>query len=115
MKFKCMVLIVVALFSHATLASYGCTGAVDQLQLGHDGSIAVKSNSLFGDNDGRVFCNTSVEYQGMSAEACRSWLSLLLSAQVSTASIWVQYVDQHSCTTQPTWAAASRPHAVLIQ
>ena len=116
MKTMCIVLFFGTLFCQNVLAAiYGCSGSVDSVSLGHEGRVALMSQSIYGNNTGRTLCSTVSDYQGMPPDSCKSWLSLLLSAYATRATIWIQYSDNYTCTSQPGWTLATRPNAIRIE
>ena len=106
----------IILLTQECFAAYTCTGAVDNIQIGYDGTVSLISQGLYGNGQGRVICSTSQEWKGVPASSCKGWLSLLLSAHSTQKEIWVQYSDANTeCSQQPTWGNASRPNAIKFK
>lgn len=92
-------------------ADYTCSGKVKNLNQNKDGTVSLISPDIYGSNIGRKICSLNENWRAVTPQVCNAWLSKLLMAKASGASIVVQYVDSASCTTQPDWSGANAPTA----
>jgi hypothetical protein len=105
----------VIFYSSTSYASiYACIGKVDNLRMAYDGAVNLVSNGIYGDNAPRVICSLEGSFQGVSREACSGWLSTLLTANTADKTIRIDYNDDYSCTTQPTFGSANRPLVIWL-
>lgn len=92
-------------------ADYICAGKVKHLNQGRSGRVSLISPDIYGGQAGRVVCSVTETWKAVDPEVCKGWLSKLLMAKAADKRIIVQYVDSHSCKTQPTWNDANAPYA----
>jgi hypothetical protein len=107
-----MILIVLIFNCKAVQASYICTGKIDHFQVTASGGVQVTSESIFNDGVGRAVCYLTQVWKGVSPESCKTWVAMILAAEATGTVIRIQYQDELTCTTQPTWASASSPWMV---
>ncbi len=94
-------------------AGYQCSGVIDEINQKYDGSIYLISMALYGDRQGRMVCNLNTEWNRVSSEVCKGWLSKLLAKEAQSSNVTVQYGDSNeSCLQQPEWASASNPWSI---
>ncbi len=105
----------VALATCSTV-SFGntCIGNVDEIQQAYNGRVSLISSSLYGDNGARDVCRLDQEWQGVSIEACKSWLSILMVGYTTGKKVWVLYSGPATCNSIGTWDAATRPHSIKL-
>jgi hypothetical protein len=82
-------------------ATYSCTGPVTGVTVSPQGYVTAES--LAGISWG-YYCHLSNVYYGVSPEACRGILALLLSAEAQGKSVEIWFEDNLSCSTRPSWA-----------
>jgi len=108
-------LLTAALTFYSTFSFGGsCIGYVDEIQQGYNGRVSLISNSLYSDNHARDICRLDQEWQGVSAETCKGWLSALMLGYTSNKKVWVQYGGSASCSSIEHWTAATRPNAIRL-
>jgi hypothetical protein len=85
------------------LANYVCTGSLDAVAVGVDGSVYLSSGS-----SGLIWvqlCQVAGTANGVSAETCKSILATLLTARATSAPVSLYFNDSLSCTSHPQWSA----------
>lgn len=103
---------IIFIFYSALSFANSCIGNVDEIQQGYNGRVSLISNSLFSDNNARDICRLDQAWQGVSIEACKSWLSILMISYTSNKKIWLQYSGTATCQSIGTWENATRPNAI---
>lgn len=81
-------------------AQYSCVGPVAEVLVSPTG--VVSAGSLGGITWG-YWCSISSATNGVSPEACRGVLAVLLAAQTSGRDVQVWFDDGLSCTTRTPW------------
>ena len=106
-----LVTIVLSMLSfNASSAAYTCTGQIDAINQGYDGSVSVLSVAIYGDGQGRKVCSLNELWKGVTVDTCKGWLSKLLSFEARNSDITIQYNGAvTSCATQPAWESAEAP------
>jgi hypothetical protein len=89
-----------------------CVGKFEKFHVIFDGRVQVYGNALYGNNTGRSVCDVSKVWKGVAPEACKSWVSILLTAQAAQQPIRIQYPDGISCRSMPTWGGAIAPQMI---
>lgn len=93
-------------------ADITCSGKVLTVLQYANGSVNVKTSYR---NDYTYICNTVSNWKGISPDACRSMLSIALSAKAVDKNILVYYSgNQFSCATIPKYANSPYPVYVGI-
>jgi len=90
---------------------YTCLGEIDNLNQNRDGTISLISQEIFTNTAGRKICSLNEEWKLVSPEVCKGCLSKLLMVKASGKKVKIQYVDNYTCSSQPTWESASSPMA----
>lgn len=93
-------------------ADITCSGKVLTVLQYANGSVNVKTSYR---NDYTYICNTVSNWKGISPDACRSMLSIALSAKAVDKNILVYYSgNQFSCATIPKYTNSPSPVYVGI-
>lgn len=106
---------VVALYVVIPFSSYAavnCEGAINNFQVTASGGVQVTSSEIWGNGVGRAVCYVSTEWKGVTVDACKAWVSILLSARVTQNPIKVQYSDGAVCNEIETWGNAIAPSMI---
>ena len=110
---KTTVILLIGGITNSAHAAYTCTGKIDAINQGHDGSVSITSTAMYGNSQGRKICDLSIEWNGVSPDTCKGWLSKLLSHEARSEEITLQYNDANTaCSDQPAWSSASKPWAL---
>jgi hypothetical protein len=94
--------------------SYRCSGSIDVLFVTRSGNVEIYSNEAFSDSHGRVICNTSDTWKGVSSATCKVWYSALLTQSIQSKPAVLYYFDNEasSCSTIPLYGASTPPYGV---
>jgi len=92
----------VAVASQSAFATYSCNGVIDQLNVSPNGVVIVDSTTA--GLQSVYLCQIGTTANGVSPDACKAILSLLLAAKLSGTSVLWNFSDSLTCTTHPAWA-----------
>ena len=101
MIFRIFLLMVLA-FSSQSYA-YDCVGKVNNVVLNGAGIVTVS----FGNINWVYLCSVSSQYNGVTPEACKSMLSVIIAAKMGDKNIQMWFDDKsNDCTntSHPAWA-----------
>jgi hypothetical protein len=90
-----------ALASQVALAvDYSCDGPVNGVTVGPGGHVSAASA---GGQQWGYFCQLGATTNGVSPEACKGMLAVLLAAQASGKSVRMWFRDSNNCSTYRGW------------
>jgi hypothetical protein len=92
----------VAVASQSAFAAYSCNGVIDQVNVSPNGVVIVDSTAA--GLQSVYLCQIGTTANGVSPDACKAILSLILAAKLSGASVLWSFSDSLTCTTHPAWA-----------
>jgi len=98
---KKLLLLTTFLTSFSAMATNHCSGVVNTIAVSGSGNIHVNIGSI---GDGNVLCNTGVKLGEYTPEACKSALSMLLSAKMAKKTIRLYFRnDTNTSCTKGNW------------
>jgi len=98
---KKFLLLTTFLTSFSTMATHHCIGEVNTIAVSGSGNIHANIGSM---GDGNIICNTGVKLGEYTPEACKSALSLLLSAKMAKKKIRLYFrSDINTSCTKGNW------------
>ena len=94
-------------------STLSCVGSVDAVNVNSDGGVAIISNDMFGDLNGRTICSLKDTDIGVPIDVCKSWVSQGLASYASGTKIRIAYLNSsHStCSDIPAWSSAELPRS----
>lgn len=116
-KFKKMIVFLVfgsALsMSNPSLAFHFCKGNIQDVWVDFSGSLFVKGSWM---TNHTKICSISSDWEAITPEVCKAWLSLSTTAQVSNADVLVRYKDDKisNCQNIPTYGNSPSPDYVML-
>lgn len=94
--------VVAAIFcAPAMAAQYFCSGPVTGVTVSPSG--VVQAENAGGQSWG-YFCQIGATNNGVSSDACKAILTVLLTAQATGKSVTIAYDDANNCTTSRAWS-----------
>ena len=110
----------VILASQTAMAERECSGLVDRVGVGSwQDSLYIHSQTLYGNSAGRKLCTLTPgeTYKGISAQACATWYSMIISAQLAGQPILLDYGENNqtlACHDRQQWGAYAPPITVNV-
>jgi hypothetical protein len=101
-KYLHLVLLLSLMFS-SVAQSYDCTGKVNNIVVAPNGVLTLS----FGNISWVYLCSMTAPHNGVSVEACKAMLGVLLAAKMGDRNIVMWFDDQsNNCTnaSHPAWA-----------
>lgn len=89
-----------------------CSGSVEKSWVNKNGNLYI-----FGSwrKEHTQICNINNTWNGVSPEICKSWLSIVLAAKMSSTPVTVQYADVPSCSEIPKYESSPSPEYVMTK
>jgi len=84
----------------AMAVQYFCSGPVTGVTVSPSG--VVQAEHAGGQSYG-YFCQIGATYNGVSSDACKAILTVLLTAQTTGKSVTIAYDDANNCATNRAW------------
>jgi len=98
---KKIILITTLLASFSSIANHHCIGKVNTVAVAGNGNLHVNIGTL---GDGNVVCNTGVKLGEYTPEACKTALSLMLSAKMAQKNIRLYFRnDSNTSCSKGNW------------
>ncbi len=98
---KAIATVLLGLAASPAFATYSCSGPVSGVTVGPTGVVSAASA---GGQQWTYFCRLGVTENGVSPEACKGVLTVLLTAQTTGKNVQLWFDDGLTCSTHPTWA-----------
>ena len=94
--------------------SYSCYGKIDNLFITRPGNVEVYSTEIYGNTVGRMICNTTSSWKGVSPDTCKVWVSTILAqiAQKKSTKIYYLTEDSANCTSLLTYDNSPSPWGI---
>ena len=89
-----------------------CEGTITSLYQDVNGGVVINGTWR---GDHTQICNVNSEWNGVSTEVCKSWLSILIAANLSKEDVLVKYADLDSCATVPKYGDSPSPLYVMLK
>ena len=107
-----VIAVTIFVLSTAAEAATECDGTVSQVIHDTPGGITIVPSFKGGYIQ---VCNTITVWKGVPVDVCKSWLAMLLTAQVSKSSIRIYYTDTFTCNTMATFGDAPSPWFISLR
>jgi hypothetical protein len=88
-----------------------CTGGLERMF--HEASGLVYVFPTFR-NDWVAICNVNANWNGVTPEVCRAWVSEVLSVILTQKAVTMYYADIPSCAAIPYYSNAPAPAYIMV-
>lgn len=110
---KILFILLLSLFSNSSFAYLFCKGTITDVWVDEHGRLYINGSWRSGHTQ---VCDIDSNWNGVSLEVCKAWLSISTAAQVSKAAVVVRYDDgdAESCSTLETYGNAPKPNYIML-
>jgi hypothetical protein len=98
----------------AHAANYFCTGNLNWVSMGADGTVWVAGPGGLPNAVNLCNVNTTAS-NNVQPQVCKSWYALLLAADLAGQQVGIDFSDSLTCSTQPTWTGPASVYHVHKQ
>lgn len=109
---KKILTIALFIFSTNSYSAVNCTGTIEYMYISNSGQVIIYPSWRMGYTQ---ICNITQTWGNVTAETCKGWISLVLTARTSSKTIRIPYPNgSYTCLDLPTYANAPEPVYVMI-
>lgn len=106
-----VMLLSMVLLAMPAQANYFCTGNINFIGMGGDGTVVVAGPG--GIPNAINLCNVNAtNTNNIPPQTCKSWYALLVAADLAGQQVSIDFSDNLTCSTQPTWAGPNSVYFV---
>lgn len=98
--------------SNVLAANQWCTGKISNMYVHSSGSVVIYS-SWRGNHT--AICSIKDEWEGISVDVCKGWMSLIQTALVTKNDMTINYNIEETCSTLPTYGSSPAPGYVMLK
>jgi len=108
------ILLITILLSTNAYSGVSCNGTIDYLYMDKSGGVFVYGSWR---QDYTKICDidTATDWNGISGETCKGWLSLALAAKTAKQRVKIAYPDGAVCDALPTYNNSTGPNFILLK
>lgn len=113
MKLRTIALLLSTLITTSVTADpQWCRGQITNTFLDKEGRLYINGNWR---KDHTQVCNINMEWNNVSTDVCKGWLSIVQTAVVTKSHVIVNYNDAVSCSALPTYTNSPEPVYIMLQ
>jgi hypothetical protein len=106
-----LVVALIAASGNAHANPIWCTGTISHLWVDNAGIVYVLPSWR---QDHTAICVINGTWNGITAELCRSWYALLMTARASGQRLTVYYTQPYTCDNLPRYGSTPAPGYVML-